>query len=125
MEAKPLFTRLGGTAGIRAIVDDIVALHMENPAISPRFRPYLEQPDKLAVTKKHLSTFLESGGGGPAKYEGRPMREAHRGMNISPGEYMAAIDDILATLKKHKIDDATQAEVLAIAWSLKGEIVSV
>jgi len=53
------------------------------------------------------------------------MQEAHRGVNVSAEEHMAAIDDILATLDKHGIDDESRKEVLAIAYSLKGEIIHV
>jgi len=125
MDTQSLFLRLGGTSGISALVDDIVALHMENPVIRVRFRPYLETPDKLAATKRHLCTFLEAGSGGTAQYTGRSMGETHRGMNISEAEYMAALDDIMAALRKHEIDEATQKDVLAIAYSLKGEILHV
>lgn len=125
MNTPLLFERLGGTTGINALVEDIVALHMENPAIRARFRPYLDTPDKLAITKKHLCTFLEAGSGGTAQYSGRSMPDAHRGMNISEAEYMAALDDILAALRKNNIDEPTQKDVLAIAYSLKGEIMRV
>ena len=125
MQTANLFDRLGGTPGINALVDDIVAQHMENPAISARFRPYLETPDKLQVTKKHLCTFLEAGSGGKAQYTGRSMGDTHRGMNINEAEYMAATDDILAVLRRHGVDEQTQKDVLAIAWSLKGEILHV
>jgi hemoglobin len=120
-----LYQRLGGRSGIEAIVDDLVLMHLENPAIQARFRPYLESPDKVAQVKKHTCDFLDAGSGGPATYAGRSMREAHRGMNISATEYMAAVDDILSTLRKHRIDEQTQKDVLAIAYSLKGEILHV
>ena len=125
MQTASLFERLGGTPGINAIVEDIVAQHMQNPAISARFRPYLETPDKLQVTKKHLCAFLEAGSGGTAQYSGRSMVDTHRGMNINEAEYMAATDDILSVLRKHRMDEQTQKDVLAIAWSLKGEILHV
>lgn len=125
MQTASLYERLGGTPGIDALVNDIVALHMDNPVIRARFRPYLDTPDKLAVTKKHLSAFLEAGSGGTAQYTGRNMVEAHRGMNINEAEYMAATDDILAALRKHRIDEQTQKDVLAIAYSLKGDILHV
>jgi hemoglobin len=125
MDPKSLFDRLGASAGIAGLVEDIVAAHMENPVIRARFRPFLDTPDKLAVTKQHLSAFLEAGSGGAQKYTGREMREAHRGMNISEAEYMAALDDIMAVLRKHGIDDQTQKDVLSIGYSLKGEIVHV
>lgn len=122
MSSASLFDRLGGSNGINALVEDIVALHMENPVIQPRFRPYLETPEKLAITKKQLCAFLEAGSGGTAQYKGRDMREAHRGMNINEAEYVAAIDDILTALQKNGIDEQTQKDVLAIAYSLKGQI---
>ena len=125
MKGSSLFERLGGSSGINALVEDIVALHMENAVIRARFRPYLETPEKLAVTKKHLCAFLEAGSGGAARYSGRSMQDAHRGMNISEAEYMAATDDILAALRKHHIDEQTQKDVLAIAYSLKGDILHV
>ena len=125
MKNNSLFERLGGSSGINALVEDIVVKHMENPVIRARFRPYLETPDKLAVTKKHLCAFLEAGSGGAAKYTGRSMLDTHRGMNINEAEYMAVTDDILAVLRKHQIDEQTQKDVLAIAYSLKGDILHV
>lgn len=117
-----LFERLGGSSGISALVEEIVALHMDNPVIKSRFRPYLETPQKLTLTKQHLCAFLEAGSGGKAQYTGRSMQAAHRGMNISEAEYMAALDDILAGMRQRGIDEQTQKDVLAIAYSLKGDI---
>ena len=118
-----LFHRLGGTPGIKALVDDIVVAHTENPTIRARFLPILEHPDRLAVIKQHTVNFLEMGGGGPAAYEGRSMRDAHKGMNISGEEYLAVLDDIMGVLQRRKLDEQTQKDVLAIAYSLKGDIV--
>ena len=120
-----LFERLGGATGITAIVDSLVAAHMENPVIRARFLPFLDNPERIAAIKGHVCTFLEAGGGGPRAYTGRTMRETHRGMNVSAAEFVAALDDILLVLRKHGVDDATQKDLLAIAYSLKGEIVNV
>ncbi|MDX2054861.1 MAG: group 1 truncated hemoglobin [Polyangiaceae bacterium] len=125
METKSLFERLGGTSGIERIVDEVASRHLENPVIGARFRPYLEQPGKLDELKVHLARFLEMGSGGPPRYTGRDMRSAHRGMNISPGEYVAALDDILAALVQTGVEEQARKDVLAIAWSLKGEIIQV
>lgn len=125
MNGTSLFERLGGSSGIKAIVDDIVAMHLENPVIRARFLPYLEKPDIVEKVKKHTCDFFEAGSGGKAQYTGRSMTDAHRGMNISEAEYMAATDDILAVLKKRQLDDQTQKDVLAIAYSLKGDILHV
>ena len=122
---KSLYDRLGGAKGIAVIVDDIVEAHMNNPTIKARFVPYREQAEQLSAVKQHLRDFLGAGSGGQESYTGRSMPDAHRGMNISDGEYMAAIDDIMTTLQKHNIDEQTQKDVLAISYSLKSEIVHV
>lgn len=123
VEQTSLFERLGGTEGISAIVDDIVIAHGENPNIKARFLPYVDQPERLAVIKKHTVEFLSAGTGGSAIYTGRDMPTTHKGMNISPAEYMYVVDDILMVLDNHKIDEQSKKDVLAICWSLKGMII--
>lgn len=123
MSSTSLYHRLGGTQGISTLVDTIVDKHMRNPEIKARFLPYQSEPDRLAEVKQHLCRFIEAGSGGPGEYTGRSMPEAHRGMNINASEYMAAIDDIMAALENHAIDEETRKDMLAIAYSLKDEIV--
>lgn len=119
-----LFERLGGTPGITSIVNDVIEAHMNNPDISARFLPYKEQPEKLAIIRQHTIDFFSAGSGGPIAYAGRDMPTTHKGMNISPDEYMHTIDDIMQVLEMHKIDEESKKEVLAILWSLKGMIIS-
>jgi truncated hemoglobin YjbI len=118
-----LYERLGGAAGIRALVDGIVDAHLCNPVIEARFRPYLDRPERVAEIKRHTCAFLSEGSGGPDTYRGRSMAEAHRGMGISDAEYDAAAGDILATLARHGHGAATQAEVGAMLAALRDEIV--
>jgi hemoglobin len=116
-----LFDRLGGAAGISNIVDDIVANHLVNPTVQTRF---LNAKD-LDHLKKMAREFFGMGSGGPVTYTGLDMRAAHKGMNISEQEYLAVMDDVMAALGKNGIDDTTQKDVLAILYSLKGEIIRV
>jgi hemoglobin len=53
------------------------------------------------------------------------MLSAHKGMNISEQEYLVVVDDIMGVLDKHNIDETAQKDVLAILYSLKGEIIRV
>ena len=125
MQSKTLYERLGSAAGIARIVDDIVAAHMQNGTVSPRFLPILDEPERLAVIKKHTCQFLAAGSGGPQEYDGKEMMDVHRGMNISDNEYAAVVDDIMSTLVKHDIDEATRNDVLAITYALRPAIVRV
>ncbi len=114
-----LYERLGGEEELTAIVDEVVEEHMNNPAISARFMPYIERPEYLAQIKKHTVNFFCAGSGGPQVYEGRDMTTTHRGMNINATEYMHVIDDIMIVLDRHNKDEQTKNDVLAILYSLK------
>jgi len=119
--SKSLYDRLGGANGIANIVDDVVAAHLENPVVRTRFA-HVEDLDHL---KKMACDFFCAGSGGPETYTGKDMRAAHEGMNISEQEYLAVMDDILGALDKRGIDEDTKKDVLAILYSLKGEIIRV
>jgi hemoglobin len=123
-ETTTLFERLGGTTGITAIVDDVIEAHMNNPDISARFKPYLDQPERLAKIRQNTIDFFSAGSGGSVEYNGRDMQTTHQGMNISAAEYMHVIDDIMGVLETHHIDDESKKDVLAILWSLKETIMS-
>jgi hemoglobin len=116
-----LYERLGGAAGIAALVEDVIASHLRNPLVSPRFQAIKD----LDHTKRMAREFFGAGSGGPEKYSGKDMVTAHRGMNISEQEYLAVMDDIMGVLDAHSIDDVTKKDVLAILYSLKGEVIRV
>ncbi len=122
--SKSLYESLGGSVGIAAIVDDVVEEHMKNPAISARFLPYKDEPERLAALKKHTVDFFSAGSGGPVVYKGRDMPTAHKGMNITPAEYQHTVDDIMKVLGEHNIDEQSKVNVLAILSSLKDSIVA-
>ncbi len=118
-----LFERLGGAAGIRQIVDGAVAAHMRNPVIKDRFTPYEDQPDRVEEIKQHTCDFFAAGSGGPDRYQGRSMAEAHRDMDIDPAEYEAACDDILTTMQALNYRRDVRDEVQGILQSLQAEII--
>ena len=113
-----LFERLGGEDGIQRLVTDIVDNHYRNPLIRTRF----EQVKDRAALERHSVEFLCAGSGGPQAYTGRDLLSAHRGMNVNEQELIAAIDDIVAAMTKNHLDPSVQNEVVAILYSLKGEV---
>jgi hemoglobin len=46
-------------------------------------------------------------------------------MNISEQEYLAVTDDIVGAMNKNKLDEGTKNDVIAILYSLKGNIIRV
>lgn len=116
-----LYQRLGGANGITELVDDIIVAHQKNPVIKTRF----ENIKDIAHAKQMARQFFSAGSGGPEAYTGKDMRTAHKGMNISEQEYLAAMDDIIGAMEKHGLGQDTKKDVLAILYSLKGEIIRV
>ena len=120
-EPVSLYERLGRFDGITRIVHDVMEAHLANPVIATRFRASRD----LDHAKKMAVEFFCAGCGGPECYTGRDLAAAHAGMNISEQEYVAAMDDILAALQENEIDAATRAEVSAVLYSLKSQVIRV
>lgn len=116
-----LYERLGGATGIARLVDDVMAAHMTNPIVKTRF----ENIKDLDRAKKMAREFFSAGSGGPETYTGKDMLAAHKGMNISEQEYLAAMDDIVGAMEKHRLSEDTKKDVIAILYSLKGSIIRV
>lgn len=115
---ETLYERLGGANRIAAVLDEVVDRHAANPKLAPRFR------GKDLVRLKQLATqFFCAGAGGPQRYEGRDMVTTHAGMNISEEELVAVMDDVVAAMNGHGVGAAEVNEVVAILYSLKGDVV--
>jgi hemoglobin len=120
MTQASLYERLGGEEKIRAVVTDILALHHANPTISPRYDNAKKSDAELIDLVVDL---IGSGTGGPQEYKGMSMPEAHKGMNVSEAEFVAVLDDILEAMEKHGVGERERAEMLAIAYGMKADIV--
>lgn len=115
-----LFERIGGRAGLEQVVPTVIALHLENPIVGERFR----NAEKSIHDLEHLAIeFFATGLSGEPTYRGLSMPDAHAGMNITADEFIAVLDDIVAALDQHDIGQPEQAELLAIAYSMKGDII--
>lgn len=115
-----LYDRLGQHEGIARITRTLIDKHMANPLVSIRYAG-----SDLKRVEQRVIEFFCAGAGGPETYTGKDMLATHRGMNISEQEFVAVIDDAMAALASHDIDPDTRNEVLAILWSLKGDVIRV
>jgi len=117
MSESSLYERLGGVDSISKIAATIFDNHRANEVIRPRYADSNRENVIRLVTE-----FLCAGTGGPQTYTGKDMRQAHKGMNVSEREYVAALDDLLEALNTHGVGQREQEELLSIAYSLRGEI---
>jgi hemoglobin len=119
--ATTLYERLGKRPGITNITRQLIKNHMANPLVSTRYAA----SDDLDRVELRVIEFFCAGAGGPETYSGKDMLATHKGMNISEQEFVAVIDDAMAALETCGVDSPTRNEVLAILWSLKGEVIRV
>ena len=119
-QTPSLYDRLGGHDGIARLTRTLIANHLANPLVSTRWAA-----SDMAQVEKRSIEFICAGAGGPETYSGKDMLATHKGMNISEQEFVVVIDDAMAALESNDVDPATRSEVLAMLWSLKGEVVRV
>jgi hemoglobin len=117
---RSLYERIGGREKVKAIVEDIWNNHSKNPIVKDRFAA--SDPDY--VKKRVFEIFAAATGATDVKYNGKDMKTAHKGMNISEMEFNAVVDDVLAACEKHKVAQRERDEVLAILWSVRKDIVN-
>lgn len=120
MTQASLYERLGSEPGIRTFVTDILKLHHQNPVIKWRYSK-AEKSDAALIDL--VVDLVASGTGGPQTYKGMDMRAAHKGMWCSEEEFLAVLDDIRKAMEMNKVDPQANAELMAIAYGMKAEIV--
>ena len=118
--ASSLYDRLGGLDAIKAVVDDFVALCAADDRINQKFAR-----TDIPRLKKMLVDQLCEATGGPCTYIGRDMKETHRGLGVTAGEFDALVANLVATLNKFNVPQAEQEELLGALAPMKADIVEV
>ena len=118
MAKKSLYDRLGGQGAIRAVVDDFVGNVAGDTRINRRFA----NTDVPRLKTKLVEQICEATGG-PCKYTGASMLDAHRGMNISDAEFTALVEDLVKSLDKFKVPAQEKNELLTALGGMKPQIV--
>ena len=125
---KSLWERLGGEETVRPMCDDLYNLHASDPLTAPWFGNHAWNDRIAAHVKEHVFTFFSSGIGGPHKYAGRSMVEAHAKMRqqkpITEVAFHALTTHVLIMMERHQAGgEHEREEVLAILLSLKADVV--
>ena len=124
---KSLYERLGGEAAVKAVIDDFVGRAAGNPKVNFTRKgtpaEWKVTPEKVDHLKMMLVELVGAVTGGPQKYTGRSMKDAHKGMMISETEFTALAEDLKATLNKFKVPEKEQAELLKIIGGTAPDII--
>ncbi len=115
---QSLYDRLGGKSAITAVVDTFVARVAADTRINRKFAR-----SDIPRVKTMLIDQICGAAGGPCTYTGRSMKEAHRNMAVTDGEFDALVEDLVATLNQFNVPKAEQDELLAVLGPMKSDIV--
>jgi hemoglobin len=118
--SRSLYDRLGGKSAITAVVDTFVARVAADTRINKKFAK-----SNIPRVKSEIVDQVCMETGGPCTYSGRSMKEAHRNMKVTEGEFNALVEDLTAALNVFKVPAREQNELLSALGTMKGDIVEV
>jgi len=119
--APSLYKRLGGYDAIAAVSDDFIARLAGDKQVN-RFLVGLSENSKQRLRQLVVDQ-LCAATGGPCVYLGRDMKTAHKGLGITQSDWDLSVQHLVAALDKFKVPQKEKDDLLAIASSLKPDIV--
>jgi hemoglobin len=123
-ETSTLWQRLGGEKGVRKVIDDFVDLEHTDPKVDFfRGGKHKLTDQQLTDLKQKLTEFVSQAAGGPLKYSGKSMKDAHKGMAITKSQFDALAADLKQVLDKNGVKAADRDAVLAAVESTRKDIV--
>ena len=117
-QSKSLYERLGGKEAISAVVEDFANNVLADPRINKKFAQ--SDPARLLANLKDFVCFAT---GGPCQYKGLSMKESHKNMGTTAGEFNALVEDLVKSLDKFKVGEQEKRELLSALAALKEDIV--
>jgi len=115
---KSLYDRLGGMDAIKAVVSDFI----DAQASDPKLQHFYAKTDTKYL-KGQITDFVCQAAGGPCKYTGMDMKDAHDGRHVHDEDFGVTVGHLVDVLNKYKVPEAEQKELLALLGPLKPDIV--
>lgn len=125
---KGLYDRLGGIFGIAAVVNRFSDAILVNPALNQN--PALvawnqnEAPTRLPGLKVMRTIWIASMVGGPFKFTGLPLEEAHDRLNLTPAEFSEVGAEIVRALQFFQVSQSDIDQLVCIYGTSMDDVVS-
>ena len=117
-KSDALYRALGGTDGITKVVDAALAeIHGDL-----RINIFFEKTD-MADLRRLLIEQICAATGGPCEYTGRPMEEAHSGLNLTDADFDAFVDDLVRAMDSQKVPKDLQKQLLGLLGPMRPQVV--
>lgn len=108
-ELKGVFEDFGGEPGLTALMDEFMAVMLDDP----RMRPFFENTDQPRIKRQLVEQFCAILGGG-CTYSGRDMKSAHAGLGIDRADFNALVEDLQIAMDRKGVPFRSQNKLLAI-----------
>ena len=125
---KGLFDRLGGFFGIAAVVNRFSDQILVNPVLNQN--PALaawnqnEAPTRLPGLKFGRTMWIAAMVGGPIKYTGLPLEQAHDRFNMTQAEFAEVGSEIVKALQFFNVAQADIDQLVCIYGTSMDDVVS-
>lgn len=125
---KGLFDRLGGFFGIAAVVNNFSDAILVNPVLNqnPALAEWnqTQAPTRLPGLKFLRTMWISAMVGGPIKYTGQPLEQAHDRFNMTPTEFAEVGSEIVKALQAAGVAQADIDQAVCIYQTSMDEVVS-
>jgi len=119
-QEKTLCERLGGTPAVSAVVDSFAGKVLKDDRVNKKFAK--SDANRLVT---NLKGFVGQAAHCPGvKYKGKNMKNTHKNMGVTEGEFNAVVDDLVKTLDEFKVPEKEKSELLAALGPTKPDIVA-
>src|SRR5829696_1210370 len=120
--ASSLYQRIGHAGGLLWLVDTLYLRVLADPLLMSYFK-HLDDQDRQWL-RWHMLTLLAVVTGGPIKYEGRDLHEAHADLHITEEAFDQVVWHLQATLQELEIQQEDQQAILAAVQARRDEVVT-
>ena len=125
MSEQSLYDRLGGINAIAMVVDRFSDAIVRNPKllVNPKLKRWNET-GQLPALKFMRTLWIAETTGGPFKYTGKPLGDAHRELHLTSGEFDEVGAEIANALDHFHVPEREKGEVLAAIVARKAEVIN-
>jgi hemoglobin len=117
-----LYQRIRHAGGLRRLVDKLYPRVLADPSLLFYFK-HLDD-EGLKGLRWHMLTLLAVVTGGPTKYQGRDLHNAHAHLHITGDDFDRVLWHLQATLHELEVDQSDQQAILAAVQARRGEVVT-
>jgi hemoglobin len=100
------YDRIGGGPAVKGVVERFYELILADEQLAGFF-----DGTDMTSLKRHQVLLISQVLGGPANYDGRDLREAHAGLDITRGDYISTVSHLVQAMTEADVPPAIMERV--------------